>query len=555
MGSDRGQRDVSCDTVRVEGASLETKRLCQMYLRSMTCSRRLIGRWRLRARLVRCNLAVIVSAALVVMSGRVFSFPQDQKKAPGPEDRGAAWFGRAVSLSGDTALVGAPRDDGRGKNAGAAYVFHYDGSDWVEEAKLLAADGDMHDDFGSSLALDGDWALIGAPRNGEQGKGSGAAYVFRFDGSAWVQEAKLLPAGGEAEDSFGVRVALSGDTALVGAIGDDERGMNAGAAYVFYFDGSSWLQEEKLLSDDLEAGDFFGTGVAIDGETALIGAMNDDARGLEAGAAYVFRFDGSAWVEEAKLLPDPRGLYDHFGASTSISADTLVIGAPRDNDRGLHAGAAYVFYFDGIDWIREAKLAPPDVGARDLFGFSADVSGDTVLIGALWDDDRGRDAGAAYVFQYDGSRWMRRAKLLADSGDEDHNLGSGVAIGPDTALVGSWNRLRSLGAAYVFRNDGSAWWEQETKLMAADGRLEDLTRPIRCGSCVRDPDWLCDGDVNGDREVNAEDVEQVEIAFGRVDRTSLCSYDLDCDGQITPMDSGIVQSLFGTCEEPREVCP
>jgi hypothetical protein len=310
------------------------------------------------------------------------------------------YFGGAVALAGDTALIGAEQADGSEPSSGAAYVFRFDPVNWVEEAKLTASDGEPLENFGWSVAVAAQTAVIGAVTDDDNGPDSGSAYAFRYDGSNWVEEAKLLAFAGASYDSFGGSVAVFGSTALIGAGNVGNTGQGAldghGAVYVFEFDGADWFQTHELLASDGEPGDYFGGSVAVSDEVAAIGAFRDDDNGGASGSAYVFRYDGSSWAEEAKLLPADGEPGEYFGYAVAISGDTVVVGAYGD---GL--GSAYVFRFGGSTWVEEAKLLPWPSYWSKAFGAAVAASGGTAVIGACWDNDNGPDAGAAYVFDLD----------------------------------------------------------------------------------------------------------------------------------------------------------
>jgi len=363
------------------------------------------------------------------------------------------YFGGTVAISGDTALIRAPEDDDNGPESGSVYVFQYDGSSWTELTKLLAGDGQAGDDFGTWVDICGDAAVIGAHVNDDNGADSGSAYVFRYDGSNWVQEAKLLPGDGATDDRFGHRVAISGNAVLIGASWDDDNGSDSGSAYVFRYNGSSWVEEAKLLPDDGAAGDLFGT-VAISGDTALIGAgWDNNDNGSDSGSAYVFRYNGSSWVQEAKLLPGDGAAYDEFGVSVALSGNAAVIGAYGDDDNGSRSGSAYVFRYNGSTWVEEAKLLASDGVEHDNFGHSVAISADIAVTGALYCDDNGNNSGAAYVFRYDGSSWTEQAKLLASDGATGDRFAHNVGIDGDIAVVGADlddDNGSSSGSAYVF---------------------------------------------------------------------------------------------------------
>ncbi len=365
-------------------------------------------------------------------------------------------FGNSVALDGNVALVGTPLDDDNGSGSGSAYVFRWDGSSWVQEAKLTPSDGAPLDLFGNSVAIDGDTAVVGASGDDDNGSGSGSAYVFRWDGSSWVQEAKLTPDDGAAFDQFGRSSALSGNSILVGAFEDNDNGPISGSAYVFRWNGSSWVQEAKLTPDDGAAFDQFGFSVAMDGDTALIGAHEDDDNGARSGSAYVFHWNGSSWIQEAKLTPNDGTTWDRFGWSLALDAGSALIGAFDDDDNGNSSGSAYVFRWDGSAWAQEAKLLPSDGAAQDLFGFSVALYGDNAAIGAYGDADNGSASGSAYVFTRSGSNWSESVKLQASDGSAMDRLGyyhRGVDISGTNVIAGaSFEDAQGsdAGAAYIF---------------------------------------------------------------------------------------------------------
>jgi hypothetical protein len=265
------------------------------------------------------------------------------------------YFGVSVSLDGDTALIGARYDDDTGVSSGSAYVFTRTGTTWTQQAKLFASDGAADDQFGWSVSLSGDTALIGAAWDDDNGVSSGSAYVFTRIGTTWTQQAKLLASDGTAQDRFGGSVSLSGDTALIGAAWDDDKGVDSGSAYVFTRTSTTWTQQAKLLASDAAAGDYFGVSVSLDGDTALIGAYKDDDKGFDSGSAYVFTRTSTTWTQQAKLLASDAAAENYFGWSVSLSGDTALIGAPLAGNNG--AGSAYVFTRTGdTTWISSPFL-------------------------------------------------------------------------------------------------------------------------------------------------------------------------------------------------------
>jgi len=311
-------------------------------------------------------------------------------------------FGFSVSISGDKAIVGAFNNDDAGNRSGSAYIFERDsGGSWSEVAKLLASDAGDSADFGGSVSISGDRAIVGARFGEGASTRAGSAYIFERDsGGIWNEVAKLTASDGQIFDGFGDSVSISGDRAIVGADDDDDVviGQGTGSAYIFERDsGGIWSEVAKLTASDIAAGDNFGDSVSISGDRAIVGAFANDDAGSMSGSAYIFERDsGGSWSEVAKLLASDAVASDDFGFSVSISGDRAIVGADRV---AISAGAAYIFERDlsGI-WNEVAKLSASDAASADHFGFSVSTSGDRVLIGAWGDDDAGFDSGSAYVF-------------------------------------------------------------------------------------------------------------------------------------------------------------
>jgi hypothetical protein len=299
------------------------------------------------------------------------------------------FFGTAVSLSGDYALVGAGFDDDLGSMSGSAYVFHRTGTAWTQQAKLTAADGAANDFFGeASVSLSGDYALVGA---WSDDLSRGSAYIFHRVGSTWTQQAKLTAAVRQQGASFGGDVCLDGDYALIGASSDS----TSGAAYVFRRSGSAWTEIAKLTPSDGAIHDWFGSSVSLRGNLALIAARGDDDRGSDSGSAYVFTMTGSVWAETAKLTASDGAANDTFGAAVAIDGDEALV----SSHRGDYSGWTYHFHWNGSAWVEVGGInAPPGEEYSD-FGQQIAMDGGTVILSATGTDLPGAHyAGAAYIF-------------------------------------------------------------------------------------------------------------------------------------------------------------
>ena len=440
-------------------------------------------------------------------------------------------FGHAVAISGDTLVVGAftedsdgsSQDDNSDSNAGAVYVFVHNGNIWSQQAYLKASNTPLSDLFGTSVAISGDTLVVGAPKeasdatgvNGEQtnyADYSGAAYVFVRSGETWSQQAYLKASNTGEGDQFGVSVAISGDTVVVGALGEDSNATgvngdqldnslnNPGAAYVFNRVGETWSQQAYLKASNTGTLDWFGESVAISGNYIVVGASRERSNGrselddsiFSAGAAYVFVRSGEAWNQQAWLkanhfnTPDRD---DNFGESVAISGDTIVVGTPGEDSNGSResddsaadAGAAYVFVRSDSNWSQQAWLKASNISKFDLFGGSVSVSGNTIIVGATGEDSddigvseegvnnfAAPDSGAAYIFERNNTIWNHTAYVKASNTDAGDAFGSAVAVSGLNVAIGAeeeWsgatgvngdqanNDTSTSGAVYVFKAD------------------------------------------------------------------------------------------------------
>jgi hypothetical protein len=358
-------------------------------------------------------------------------------------------FGVSVSLDDDTAFIGAWGDDDW---KGSAYVFTRTGSTWAQQQKLVASDGATDDEFGFSVSLDGDTAFIGSKMDDDNGENSGSVYVFIRTGTTWTQQQKLIASDGEPGEQFGISVSLDGDTALIGAPGDYNCN---GSVYVFTRTGATWTQQQKFTFSGSADNDCFGIRTALDGDTALIGA-DDEVSQDSSGAVFVFTRSGTIWTQQQKLTP-PNGAPGDLFALVSLDGDTALIGAPGRDDSSINSGSAYVFVRSGTIWTKQATLLASDGAARDYFGWCVSLDNDTVIIGAFQDDDNGGDSGSAYVFTRIGTIWTQQQKLVAGDGAQGDQFGYSVSLDSDTALIGAIrnddNGVDS-GSAYVFTRIG-----------------------------------------------------------------------------------------------------
>jgi hypothetical protein len=444
---------------------------------------------------------------------------------------------RAVAISGDTIVVGARFEDGSSTGAngpdndlssdsGAAYVYTRTAGVWTQQAYLKASNTGQLDEFGGAVAIDGDTIVIGATeedsdavsvdgdQTNENAAASGAAYVFTRSGGTWTQQAYLKSSNSESADRFGSSVAVDGDTILVGApmenggIGgvnvneSDNTKNDAGAVYVFARNAGEWSEQAYVKASNPDISDHFGSALDIDGDTIIVGAKDEDSTAMVidgdqsintasgAGAAYVFTRSGVNWSQQAYLKPSNAEANDAFGTAVSVSGNTIAVGANGEdsNATGVNgfqgnlagtdqSGAAYVFFRSGSTWSQQAYIKASNTGLGDSFGLSLAVDGDVLVVGAPTEDGRSRginrnqltdafdDAGAAYRFTRTGTSWFDGDYLKASNTDPADNFGIVVAAS-DGTIVASAQIEQSLatgvdgdeednsgfgaGAAYVY---------------------------------------------------------------------------------------------------------
>ncbi|RJP38540.1 MAG: hypothetical protein C4547_04485 [Phycisphaerales bacterium] len=388
---------------------------------------------------------------------------QCEQRLLASDARVRAEFGASVSVRGDSAVIGATET---GRGPGAAYVFRQNGFDWIEEAKLSASDGATGDLFGCAVAMGDDVVVVGARWNYASVAGAGAAYVFRFDGREWNEEAKLTASDPVVDLRFGASVAIDGDVVVVG-VGNPDREF-IGAAYAFRFDGRKWTQEAKLQASDGEPNDDFGQHVFLDGDRLAISAHSKDVVGPQSGAVYYFEHDGQLWRERQRIWSEHTQPYDRFGDELSFVGDVMIVTDYHSRPR------ISVFRFDGQRWHEEASLAVSDPNVRlnggvAIYGDHAAVGVPEMRIGYP------QGAGAAFLFRYDGEGWRELAMLPNPEPYSYDYFGSALAMNGGRLFVGvendtvSWNGSPfDPGSTFVYELD-ACFCSGEEKL-----------RPPRC---------------------------------------------------------------------------
>ena len=300
------------------------------------------------------------------------------------------YFGWSVAIQKTYVLIGAYGDDENGSMAGSVYVYRIPDCKFIQ--KIVPSDLTASDHFGIDVAVSGSYAVIGAVGDSMMGLASGSAYIYKLENQKWIKQKKITASDAAPFDHFGGSVDISGDYVIVGADGNDDNGSRSGSAYIFHGSGIYWSQQKKLLADDGEAGDMFGCSVAIDGQNAVVGAKGDDEGHIDyMGSAYVFHGNRWVWQQEAKLIADD--VTDHFGWCVDIHDDRVVAGV-------FYSHTAYVFQKKLTGWYVEQKFTPDDVQFGDHFGCAVEIKDGLIMIGAFNDkSDVCDQAGTVYIFQ------------------------------------------------------------------------------------------------------------------------------------------------------------
>jgi hypothetical protein len=446
-------------------------------------------------------------------------------------------FAHSMAIDGDTLVVGAPNEDSNAvtvggnatnnlaANSGAAYVFVRSGATWIQQGYLKASNSEAGDNFGMSVAISGDTVAVGAPGEASNGTGpannsaasAGAVYVFTRSAGAWTQQAYLKASIVDAGDSFGTAVAVSGDTLVVGATGEDSNATgvggtqldnsaaDSGAVYVFARSAGLWTEQAYVKASNTGAGDQFGATVALDVDTVAVGSRFEDSNAAgvggnqndesssNAGAVYIFTRSGAAWAQQAYLKASTTDAGDEFGSSVALSGDTLAIGARREDSNGVgvnpgpgaesdnslgESGAVYIFNRSSGAWTQQAYIKASNAGAGDEFGTSVALDANTLAVGAPLEDSNATgingsqtnnaatNSGSVYVYTRVGSTWTQGTYLKAANTDSDDQFGASLSLSDGTLTAGAPgedssatgiggsqvdNSASAAGAAYVFR--------------------------------------------------------------------------------------------------------
>ncbi len=438
-------------------------------------------------------------------SGRAYVYRQlgsswvEEARLTPSDPTTAGLFGVSVAMMGNTIAVGAPGARAGGVPQGAVYMFERVGGAWTEVARLSAADALWGDEFGASLDLDGSLLLVGAPGRFGIAANSGAAYLFERL-VVWSQQAKFVASDSEELDRFGEAVAIYGTRAAVGAPSEDDPIKESGAVYIYEGFGTVWNEVAKLKPADAVPFDAFGSALALWGERLIAGAPGGTWVGVKSGSVVMYESSVSGWLQLDRILPNDLGAGDRFGTAVSMHADKLIVGGPRHDGSSGDSGAAWFFGWAGTNWLQLATLSAPSPGPHYNFGSSVSLSSSRLAVGSPYTSSAMNSAGSVDLWSTAGGaqHTVFCFGVTCPCGNEDQNggcfnsTGRGARLGASGSLSLAHDDLRitttDLAAAqFVVLFMGPA----QTSSLFGDGlRCADAGGPLGPGYRLLGPPQL-----------------------------------------------------------------
>lgn len=361
-------------------------------------------------------------------------------------------LGYSMGISGNLLVAGASGNHGSssGPNfTGSLHVFYYDGSKWIAKTPLTSFSPIAGERLGTSVAISGHNIIGGAPyANLGNGNYQGRAMIFPYDPvtNTYSSPAILTASDALAGDMFGTSVAINSNFALVGAPSRDVNGNNnIGRCYFYKRNGSSWSQHSIILPPAAVTDDYFGFAVSMTEEWAAIASPYTDVNGtINAGKVYLYKYNSGtdSWNIVTSLVPQTTRTMERFGSSIHITNDILAVGSDRYVGNPMYdsTGEVAIYRRNGDSWNLEATVSASDGNATDAFGSSVHVSGNKVIVGAMYGDAGSNiDQGKSYIFQHNGTGWVEEAIIVASQSENNANFGKSVLIHPHSALVGAPN--------------------------------------------------------------------------------------------------------------------
>jgi hypothetical protein len=373
-------------------------------------------------------------------------------------------YGYSVSISGTLAVIGAPRDDDNGENSGAAYVFKKVMGSWVFEEKIISTDGSEYDQFGSHVRISGSEIFVGAKGYDSTKTNAGSVYVYQNTKNKWSQTNQIFIPDPISEDEFGSFLGVSAGKLIVGS--------NRGTVYSFNSMKSNWAFSEKLTVEAGSTYDRFGNSVSIFGDFAAVGSYKDDDNGPNSGSVYIYEYTTlKGWVQKVIIHASDATGHDYFGSSVHLSENRLIVGAENADNNEFSSGAVYVFDLENNVWSQTTKLTGDNFSSADNYGASVSYSNNHILVGASGENSQ---EGSVYIYELVNNMWQFGSKLQPTEGRTNGHFGTSVSLSGNLALIGASGEeagLNSGGAAYIFENTNDEWsFKQRLVELSSDSR-------------------------------------------------------------------------------------
>jgi len=388
------------------------------------------------------SVNIILTTIIFLLLGinSASSTPLPQKLVPNDAEADDS-FGQNLSLSGDFSVISS-----RDFLFTDAYIFEFVGSKWVEKQKLIPSDREAG--FFQTIFIDihESRLIIGSPHDQDNGILSGAAYIFEYNGTSWIEMQKVFSSDISSGDGFGGDVIIRGDIAFVGGSGDEDDDL--GAVYVFEYNGQQWIETQKIVPPEEIFRSYFGDRLMFSDGKLFVRSWEDESVDNHSGSVFIFEFDGQSWVNTHKLAPSNSLSADYFGNQIAVSRNRVVIGTPSV----FNKGAVYIYEYDGSTWNETARIEASDAYDSDYFGISVGTFGNSILVGADT-DDIGESSGSVYFFEYDGLKWNEVEKIIPTGTLSFDFFGRSMKVDNAKALIGSYGEDDSgddSGSAFIY---------------------------------------------------------------------------------------------------------
>ena len=377
-----------------------------------------------------------------------------QSRLTNPTGEITSVFGAKVSISGDYAIISSLLENLTSVDQGQAYIYFRTGTTWNLQATLPCPVAENATQFGFSVDIDGDYAIVGAHGVNGAGADSGQAYIYFRTGTTWNLQATFINPTADPNASLGYQVSISGDYALVSAYGENDPNPSSGVVYIYHRSGTTWPLEATLHNPTGEASSFFGYAAAISGDYALVGAFSENVTNADQGQAYVFFRTGTTWNLQATLVNPTAETGSSFGNFLDISGDYALVSASTEDDPAPNTGISYIFHRSGVTWPLEATLRNPTGEANSNFGEQIFIHGNYIGVGRTGNDIPALDSGLAYLFHKDGTNWPLKYTITNPTNEASSYFGIGISMSGQYLFISAYGEDdpgAEVGKAYIYK--------------------------------------------------------------------------------------------------------